>query len=137
MPMIGSALSILAGGPAKLRHRRQSHVLSVRPHILPEGCNRLRELLETICQLPIYVALVRMRAPAADVREGRLNPKIGLHQLSHLLQTVAKWSLRILHPCCRLVLRGICRLQHLHSLERLLPGPMQETFEAVKMLKAA
>ena len=49
------------------------------------------------------------------------------------LQAVAKASLGIVGPGCRLVLRGISRLQHLHCFESFLAGAVQNGIHRIRI----
>src|SRR5258708_6511522 len=49
--VVRASSSILPGRAAKLRHRHQRHILRIISHVLPEGGDRVRKLLQPVGQL--------------------------------------------------------------------------------------
>ena len=64
--------------------------------------------------------------PSTDIGEGDLHTEIGFDQLRQLTQAVAEASLGVIRTRCRCVLTRIGGLQHLHGVESLLSGAVQD-----------
>ena len=89
--MIGAAGSVLAHGPAELRHGENDDVVHPVAKVAVEGCETIPKILQTIRELAARVALVCMGIPAADIGESDLHPDVRFHQLCDLLKCLPKW----------------------------------------------
>src|SRR6266849_2467793 len=94
--VVRPAIAVLSHGPPELRHRQDDDVGHAVAEIPVERGQTLGELHEPLRELPLLVALVGVRVPAAHVGKGDLEPHVGLDELGDLLQAVAEPALRVL-----------------------------------------
>ena len=129
--MVGAASTVLPRRAAELAHRDQRDVLAVCTHVLPEGRNGLRELLEPVGELTVRPALVLVGVPATDVGKRGLHAQICLQQLRNLLHAVAECCTGIIHARGRFILGRVGGLEHLDRLKGLLAGAVQHRVRAL------
>ena len=108
------------------------------PRSRRERGDRLGEVVESLRELAGRAALIDVRVPPAHVGERDLESDVALDELRDLLEALAELRLRIVRTVLRLVLLRIRRAQHLHRLEHLLPGAVDEVGRsgAVQRLEA-
>src|SRR5262249_45687401 len=75
--------------------------------------------------LSLYAAFVHVVVPTANVSECDLNAEVGLNELRHLSQAVAKASARIIGAGSRSVFFRISGFQHLYGFKGLVTGAVQ------------
>ena len=81
VPVIGAVRAVLAERPAELREHDDDGLVPGGAHLLGEAGEALAEAREQIRQLPLRVALVDVRVPAADVDEADV--ELVVHQPGH------------------------------------------------------
>ena len=77
---------------------------------------------EPVGELPVHATLVLMRVPSGHIGKRCFNAEVRLEQLRNLAHVVAEIGIGVVHSHRRRVLRGICRLQHLHRLKCFIAG---------------
>ena len=129
--VIRSAVAVFGHRPAELRHRQDGDVGHAIAEILRERGQRRRELAEPVGELASLVALAHVGVPAADVREGDLEPDVGANQLCDLAQRLPEPSRWIAGAVGRCQALGIRLLEQSDGLERLAPGAVEEIADAL------
>ena len=72
--MIGAAVAVFARCAAEFGHRQDHHVVGAFLHIGVESRQPLREFRQAQRELALRRALIGVRVPSADVREGDFKP---------------------------------------------------------------
>src|SRR5215471_10353502 len=126
MAVIGAPVAVLAHGAAELRHGEDHHVAHALSQIAVESGEALGELGEAKGKLATLVALIGVGVPAAHVGEGDLEADVGLDELGDLLQAVPEPAARILRAVLRREALRIGRPEHLHRVECLAAGAVQD-----------
>src|SRR5690349_4258270 len=89
--VIGAAVAVLPSRAPEFRHRHDDDVRHPVAEIADESLDRLREVVETRCELACGAALVDVRIPAPNIRERDLETDVGLDQLRDLSEMLAEW----------------------------------------------
>ena len=105
MTVVRAAISILANGAAKLRHRQDHHIVHSLAQVLIKRRDSRAELLQQIAELPARVSLVHVRVPTTDVGKRDFQTHAGFDELRDLQQRIAKRIARILRAVLGFVLR--------------------------------
>jgi hypothetical protein len=122
---------------SRARRRPNSDIVSTTtsliraPGVTVQRGEPLAELAQARRELTALVALPRVGVPAAHVGEGHLETHVGADQLGDLPEAIAEPAPRIDRPVGRPEALGRGRLQHLHRLERLAAGSVQEIAHAL------
>src|SRR5215469_11616250 len=139
MAVVGAPVAVLAHGAAELRHGEHHHIAHALSQIAVESGEALGELGEAEGELAALVALIGVGVPAAHVGEGDLEADVGLDELGDLLQAVAEAAAWILRAVLGREALRIGRPEHLHRIERLAAGAVEDVADAllVQRLEAA
>src|SRR5207244_854814 len=88
--VIRSAIAVFIHGPSKFGHRQHDGVVHAVVQIGYERGDAACEIVEPSGQLTLRRALIDVRVPPADVREGDLESDIRLGELCDLFERLAE-----------------------------------------------
>src|SRR5579863_8225529 len=79
--MVGAAVAVLAHRAAELRDHEDHRLAVCGTEQFREAAEAVAELLEMICELPLYRAFIDVRIPSAQRHEGELDRRVPLDQV--------------------------------------------------------